>query len=220
MEDWMPSRKDIIADTVAGLVVLAVITVWQRFWPDTGPPLGTIAYAVVVVLGVMIIVQLERWSRRKRPATPKEIEATIRSWLDGAQYSVRRDPQGNALFQILAEIETPDKKRLPLSIGCLRESKQRVSIGIRIALSDDEQSALAKLDTSERDGLIYDLRLELLRLGVDYLGVATPLSEIAVQNHLDLNTLTELDFLKGCFLVRRAHQLIGNSIRSALSLPP
>ena len=219
MEDWMPSRKDIIADTVAGLVVLAVITVWQRLWPNTGPPLSSIAYTAVVVLCVMIIVQLVRWSGRKRPVTPEEIETMIRSWLDAAKYSVRRDPQPNTHFQLRAEMETPQGQRFPLSVAYIVGNEPIITVALKVVLAEDQRSALANLDIQNYNEFLYNLQLELLRMGLSYQGLTKPLSEIIIQNDLDWNSVTQLDFLKGCFSVRRAHLVISTCLMKALGLP-
>jgi len=92
-------------------------------------------------------------------------------------------------------------------------------LGAKLLVSQEDQQRLDPITKDENLTLLEDLRIEMVRLGVGYLGINHPLRAITIEEKVPCDdTLTELAFMQKVMFIRRVQVLIGEFLRRVMKL--
>ena len=207
---------DIFKGFIGGALLLAIVTAGVPLlaWLQSLPwyvimlsPIGAFG------LTLFSLNQYRLWQKR-RSTKIERIETVVRDWLHRYQFSVRDDPQPNAVFQLVAR----DEQGRPVVVSQLR-SELFLTLGARLLVTREDQQRLDPITRDENLTLLEDLKIEMARIGVEFIGIQHPLREIIIQEKIPCDdTLTELTFMQNVMFIRRIQVLIGEFLRRAMKL--
>ena len=204
--------KKIFGQTVVQLLVTAVLAVigWILVKLAALP-----AYQIFLYL--IILIAFTFWSinqigmlreRRKRglaSRSDQEIRETIRDWLDVPYLSVEPKVHPDKFFQF----DVTGKHGIPVTIERLRTDPYRFNLGVKVTWKEENKVKLRNLREPIRSNLINKLRIEMLRLGIQFVMSGQPFDEILLIEQIPLdNSLTRFYFLQRIFFVVRAASLV------------
>lgn len=143
------------------------------------------------------------------------IEKTVRQWLDRERYKIQSDPQSNMLFQIKVE----DESRRVLVIARAKDLPEFILVGGVWNVPLEDQAKINKdLSASVREEMFTQMRLELLRLGVGYVGIEYPLTKFGFEIRVACDeTCTKSNFLDQFSRAKYAYVMATEIIRSTMT---
>ena len=132
---------------------------------------------------------------------PARIKASVERWLseDGWRVESMIEVQG-ANWALLA---TDPGQRKVIFIQKPDRDDELVMLA-RFVFSDEDTAAIYKLSQKERDALLMDMRLDLLRGDVDYDGLDFPLKEVQIVHRIFFDALTKDEFFRRLSQIRRS----------------
>jgi hypothetical protein len=104
------------------------------------------------------------------------IHDRVEHWLAQEGWSSRPLPAQTALWVLVAA----DAHGRRILISQSRGHEDRVLIEGRVVPSDGQSGRLDSMASSDQQELIWDIRMEMLRLGIDFSGVELPLKRIVL----------------------------------------
>lgn len=207
---------DIFKGFIGGALLLAIVTAGAPLlaWLQSLPwyvimlsPIGAFG------LTLFSLNQYRLWQKR-RSIKIEHIETAVRNWLYKGKFSIQDDPQPNAVFQFVAR----DEQGRPVVV-CQLRVESSLTLGARLLVSREDQQRLDPITGDENSTLLEDLKIEMVRIGVGFIGIQHPLREITIEEKIPCDdTLTELTFLQKVMFIRRIQVLIGELLRRAMKL--
>lgn len=194
-------------------------TSWAVIWAflrSLGPWILVIAFTLVAT-GLLIINQFHIVLMRHRRgfATMKNerIEATVRNWLDKQKYAIRNNPNQKMLFQFTAT----DMDGRNITVCRPFAEDNFIFIGGSWNIPPDMEKWFDQMPKDAREEMIEQLRIELLRMKVDNIGLKHPLRQVAVQVRVPCDeTCTEAVFLQYWVVAKFAYIMMVEVMRGAL----
>jgi len=208
--------SDVSKGFVGGGLLLVIVTIGVPIlaWLQS-LPWYVIALSAIVAPGFTLFSwnQYKLWQKR-RSVQIGHIESVVRNWLYRNSFSIKDDPQSSSVFQFVAR----DQQNRPV-IVCRLKGEPFLTLGARLLVSEKDQQKLDPITGNEDSTLIEDLRIEMARTGVEYVGITHPLRVIDIQKKVSCDdTLTELALLQEAMFIRRIQVLIGEFLSRAMKL--
>ena len=104
------------------------------------------------------------------------IHDRVEHWLHQEGWTTEPLTSQSALWALVAT----DRNGRRLVISQSRTHEDRVLIEGRVVPSAEQANRLEALLETERESFVWDTRIELLRLGIDYSGVESPLKRVVL----------------------------------------
>jgi hypothetical protein len=120
---------------------------------------------------------------------PNKIQNTLEGWLShsGHTFTQKIDPEYD--FYLIVTVPSKEKN---IGIGRLKTHPQNISMESRIAICEESQKKLNKLQLTQ----LRDIRIEIDRLRFDYYVINLPKDILLVKRTPISNSLTEDVFIK------------------------
>ena len=154
--------------------------------------------------------------RRKRGFANQDdikIEATLRSWLDKWRFKISRDAQPNMLFQFKAE----DNLGCVMLVARPKDVNSFILIGGIWNIPPELETQFNSMPDNMRMDMLENLQIEMLRLGVSYIGLDTPLKKVGIEIRVPCDeNCTESVFLREFQKARYAYLLMTTIMRKSL----
>jgi len=199
---------------VGGIVV--IILAWLASLPTYQLILliiGTIGLVLWVIN--QIAIWRERTKKKISQLSDKEIEMTIRDWLDDPIFKFKRSVDPNYLFQYVVK----DESERPITISRPKLKPTQLELATAITLSANYRGIYETLSLNEKQNIMHNLRIEMARFGIAYLGIDTKLERGVLVDVLLLDdSLTESHLRHHVFFVIRAFSLYSEIIGRDLML--
>ena len=214
---WFKKRLENLQDSIIFALLVAVgVAVWSL--------ISNLPLQIIFVIGIAtfaatltVLNQTNIWRDRRRKQISKfsnqEVEDTILKWITIPSFSVQRNVDPNALFSFMVK----DSQERAVTIARAKDDPSQLVLAIKKQLLEDTKTKLEALEKSTSSQLIFNLRLELIRLGIGFQGVDWPLNQITLSDFVALDdSLTKTYFLGRVLFIRRAQLLIGECIGQRL----
>lgn len=190
---------------------------WLQDLPWVAIALVALAAPGVALFGVN---QYEEFRRRhSKPSPPmsqwttERVESLLRDWMfKGTQFTIKDDPQPNAMFQFIAE----DVFGLQVLTTRLNSHPDELLLWANLSISEKNRSKFDNLPEPIRSDLMEDLRIEMARFGIEYIGFDFPIRRMVVQRWVKLDEIKDrIDFWDKVGFVRRAVALVSELLHRA-----
>ncbi|MFH1884193.1 MAG: DUF2299 family protein [Planctomycetota bacterium] len=215
--DWLHKIWDKLAtEIIGGLVVAGLLAIGTVIWAliqSWAAPLIIVIFIGTFGLTLFSLNQYRLW-RKRRSIQIERIEPMVRNWLYKNGFTIQNDPRPISVFQFVAR----DAQGRPVVV-CQLKNELFLTLGAQLLVSKEDQQRLDPITGDENSTLLEDLKIEMVRFGVGFLGIDHPLRAITVEEKVPCDdTLTELAFLQRVMFVRRVQMLIGEFLRRAMKL--
>ena len=132
----------------------------------------------------------------------------IRKWLDHTKLSVANDPNEATHYCYTVNLDS-----LKASVYRLKSDPEYVYFGINLGIPPANYKALDSITSSSKSTMIKDLRIELIRFGIEFSGLTHPLRTITLTDNIVFDqNLTRPIFLGKILFMFRAQGLVGELI--------
>ena len=199
----------------------AILLAWLAHLPLYQLLLLTL-FAVALVLWCINQVRIFRERRRHGIAelSGKEVDKTIRDWLDDPSFQFQRRMNAECLFQFVVT----DKQGRPITVSRPKSKPSQLALSTAITLGDEDRQKYETLSDNEEKRIIHNLRIEMARYGIGYSGINRGLERVVLTEVVLLdNALTEFHLRQRIFYVGGGFALysavIGQQLMS-LIMPP
>lgn len=132
-----------------------------------------------------------------------DVRKTIQEWLIGDHWSVRDEPQDDAIWSFLAE----DRLGRKIIVGQRVGSEDSLIIQASINFGDASDK-IAQLPSNDRERFLWDLRFGLLRTDLEFGGIEIPLERVNVGIRIFFDSLTKSSFFHRVSQVRKGLILV------------
>ncbi len=218
MRKWISDISKALVGNIL-VVVLATAGVSISAWLQS-LPWYVIALSGIGAFGLtffsinQLAVFRERRSNGFATLDNERIEATLRKWLDNLRYKIQADPQDNRVFQFKAE----DSDNRVMIVARPKEGlTEFILVGGSWTIPQDLQPKFDGMTDDERNGMLEELKIEMLRLKVSYSGFIHPLRQVGVQVRVPCDeTCTQSLFLQQFETAKFAYILMTVVMEKAL----
>ena len=196
-------------DLIAALIILAGPAIVGGVALLESPPWYAVALAMIAAPGAAFwsIAQVKGFWRLRQQTVEKSGDI-IRKWLDHTRLSVANDPLSNAYYRY----KVTQGSRMA-SVYRDRDDPDVVGIGINLNVPQADYEALYSITSSNESNLLSDLRIEMMRLGIQYSGLMHPLRTVSFVDSVAFDqNLTRPAFIDRIFFMFRAQVLLGEFI--------
>ncbi len=131
--------------------------------------------------------------------TPKDIRDKAQQWFMDDGWSIRQEKTPDASWAIVAD----DGKGRKVIAGQKPGRNDQLIFQAAVIIDDITSSKINDLPEGERNDLLWNLRFELLRTDLEFMGVETPLKRVEVAGRLCFEALTKDAFLNKVSQVRK-----------------
>jgi|SRR6185369_318784 len=140
----------------------------------------------------------------------------IQNWLmqEGWKIGEGQHPQASWI------ITASQDRGFTLVVAQPSNTRDRIEIQAGVAIGDDHQKSIAALDAPQRQKLFWDLRFDLLKMGVDFSGFDDPVKLINVTQRMYDDGLTKDRFLQRVTKIKNAQITILWTINRVFNQPP
>ncbi len=218
MRKWISDISKALVGSIL-MVVLATASVSILAWFQS-LPWYVIALSGIAAFGVtffsinQLAVFRERRSMGFVTRDNKRIEATLRKWLDNLRYKIQTDPQPHMLFQFKAE---DDAGRVMIVARPKGELNEFIIVGGSWKIPPDYHPKFDGMPDDIREGMLEELKIEMLRLKVSYGGLTHPLRQVGVEVRVPCDeTCTQSLFLQQFETAKFANVLMTVVMEKAL----
>ncbi len=221
VKQWIKSNiLDIIqVMAVVGAAVTGII-VWLQRVPWYLVILGVLFMVVLILVGINQYAAFrERHKKGLSKLSDKEIEDTIRNWLDDPGYKFQRKDINNPLFHNdrLFHFEVEDDWGRVISIARPRAKPTRLDLASAVTLGAEHKKKYEALNPKDKRDILHNLRAEMARFGVMFRGMDTTLERIDIGDSVSLDdTLTEFYLKQRILFMIRATFLLNELIAQEL----
>ena len=143
------------------------------------------------------------------------IREKLTSWLVAEGYTVREGQARDAAWMLV--VEDPAQRRF--MVGQKPNRTDVIVIQGTVAISDQHGQQLDALPEREREDFLYDLRFRLLGLELDFQGVAHPLRQVMLNEHVYWDDLTRNELFRTLKRVRHGIVAVIWSVGRKLQQP-
>lgn len=219
--EWIKKKlSDLWMEILGGLILLGLgtgATIWAIVL-DWGPVIILIASAFVV-LGIFTVNQLyivKQRSRRGLPTNNNKIRSRIREWLDSEHYKVQSVTLQGEHFRFTAEDNIGRQVIVARPKG---ELEDFIIIGGSWKIPPEYHDRFDNMSEDIKQAMLEELKMELLRLKVDYQIGALPLRQVGVESRIACDeTTSRLQFLQLFGTIKYANVLITVILEKGLRL--
>lgn len=212
--DWL--IKNILSDWVNRLIALSMPAALVMLDVTN----QQIAHAILIGLVGFALVALSqaaiaahRHFRSLNKTNFENIEGTIRDWLDSLGYAVRRlTDDDSALFRF--EVGVLDRK---IVVVRPKERSGYLFFVTALRLSPHHRTSFDKLGNAAKLNFVRDLRIELLKMQVEYAGLSESLERMSFQTELPISRqISDYEISKAVQLVMKASILAAQMVQRNL----
>ena len=206
---------------VGGVLALVITTVgipvlaWLQSLPWYSIALSAVgAFALTFWCLNQLATFRQRRGRGFATSDDEHIEATLRRWLDRQRYKLSSVHETSGRFQFNAEDNAGRKMVVlrPKNVG-----EEFIVVGNSWKIPPALVPRLDAMAEDIRDEMLDELKVEMLRLGVHYAGLAHPLRDIGVEVMVACDeTCTQSRFLEHFDRAKNAYLLMTVLMRRAL----
>jgi hypothetical protein len=187
--------QGVVMDWILRLLALVASIVFARYIQKGG---GQVTRPLLYGLGVFAVLMALQlvWkaqnSLRPRPRiNVANLESTLRDWSDAAGYSFKRISDDTAVFHF----SITASNNIPLDVVRLKIRERYIVIQSTLTLGAEQRTAYNAMSVLEKNKLVLDLRMELLRQKVAYLNLDAKLDHFGFQKKIPITEdLTEQQF--------------------------
>ena len=219
MGKWL---RRIFTEYIAGVLLVITVTVgvpllaWLQSIPWYLIALSAIGAFCLMFFGInqYHTFQIER-KKGLAEFGDKEIEVTIRDWLDDPIFKFqRRQVDSNHFFQFVVT----DESSRPVIITRTKLKPTQLSLTTAITLGEKHRQKYETLNSPEKEKVVHTIRIEMARYGIGYSGIHIKLERAVLSDTVLLdNSLTEFYLRQRIFYVTGAFALYSEVIEMALS---
>ncbi len=172
---------------IAGVISVALILANRLIKWGLSPP-QLIVYALWLFLGVIVFFN--------QMAFEPSLRTKIREWLDSPTYSVRPADHESGFGFVVT-----DRQGKSIQIS---ETDPTITINTGVGLSDELKGRFLRLSEQEKEHVIADLKIELLRIQMGYQNLGFNLHEgVVLSTEITVTRETlRVDFFKTLFFIR------------------
>lgn len=205
------------------MYALPIVSGWITIAFEQSPKY--LVLPVVVFTFAMVLLAINQYyafaQRFKKPLSAQSdasIKDTFIKRLIDEGYSVSEEQQKDVCFQLIVR----DQQQRPVIITRPNTTKASIMFWAVIKVKDEDKSKFAGLPKQISSEMIENLRIELARFGIGFMGVDHPLQEIRLEHVVQLSELDhDLALTKEIHFVVRAEvlafELVKRSVRMAKS---
>lgn len=162
-----------------------------------------------IALVFLCINQIRIFQERRRHGiaelSDREVDETIRGWLDDPVFQFQRKMSPECLFQFVVSDE---QGRRPVTVSRTKLKPSQLALTTSITLGDAHRPKYETLSNIEKEKIIHNLRIEMARYGIGYRGINQGLERVVLTDVVLLdNALTEFYLRQRIFYVSGAFVL-------------
>jgi len=201
---------------VGGGVLIAIS------WLSSIPLHQLVMVILFSVLGVLVLVFLIlnqyrqfRTGRQKKIAelNDKDMERTIRDWLDKPTFTFKREVSPDCLFRFVVT----DRQGRPVTISRYKSEPSTVLLTTGITLNDEHRKKHDTLNERQKKMVSCNLRIEMERYGIGQEGIDNELKSAVLSDPVLLdNSLNEFYLHQRIFFVTGAFALYSTVVEREL----
>jgi hypothetical protein len=201
---------------VGGGVVIAIS------WLSSIPLYQLVMVILFTLLGVLALVILIlnqyrqfRTGRQKKIAelNDKDMERTIRDWLDKPTFIFKREVSPDCLFRFIVA----DRQGRPVTISRYKSEPSTVLLTTAITLNDEHRKKHDTLNERQKKMVSCNLRIEMERYGIGQEGIDNELKRAVLSDPVLLdNSLNEVYLHQRIFFVTGAFALYSTVVEREL----
>ncbi len=178
---------------------------------------------IIITLNTIIYIKMRMWNPNQIVSqsllTPKKIENQLHNWAYKSGYSIQssntKEAKDDTRFLFILEHGKTEKKIAVLNRK--EDSIYRIFLQTSLIVGEDYQKLIKDMSQEEKRHFISYIRLELLKYGIDYIGIKYPLQDITLLDEFMYDeSLTRTAFLKNLKFVLRAKLLLYEMIAEKL----
>ncbi len=204
----------------AGLIFLMpTAATWGLLTMQQAWPYVMVAAMVSLAAGLTIINQLDDYRRKTKSGkdlTDEEIETTIRDWLFQAGYSVR---SGEIAPNTYFAFHITDLQDRTLTVLRFKKHPQSVTLVANMPIEPILKERFLKLDDKSRRKILLNLRLEILKIGINYRHLEEPLDKVFFEYSFPYESMTPFLFSHQITFVIRAVGVFAHILEISLEHP-
>jgi hypothetical protein len=192
---------------ILGLIPAGVVAYLEHIKSVWAEPVLYGMGAGLMCSGIWVAIRAGAYlpPRSIRPNT-KNIEACVRSWLDTHRVGIKNDPSPESYFRFRI---TFDSGKV-MTVVRMRDQPDYVQILADMSLRGDDKKLLEQLNEEEIGQILWDVRVELARAQVGYVGLIYPPENFIISRRIPIHhNLTEFIFISMLGSVEAAMNLIG-----------
>lgn len=145
----------------------------------------------------------------------RDVRTTLEGWLEADGWALTEADAPDAEWLLVAV--HPSQVRI--QVGQKPEHPDVVILQASVSLADEHRRRLAEAPPAARAGLLWDLRIDLLRSGVEFDGLAEPLDRVRLHQRLYVEDLTRTGFLERVDRLRHLVLLVITRVTRLLAAP-
>lgn len=145
-----------------------------------------------------------------------QIKDKVRTWLMEDGWSLKQETPPAGLWAFVAT----DQFGRIIGVGQRKDKEDEVVIQGAISIGDDTNDRITRLTDHDRNDLLWDLRFELVKTNLEFIGIALPLKRIEVVQRIFLDGLTKDCFLQRTSEVRKGVLIVIWLFARKLGQPP
>lgn len=159
----------------------------------------------VILTGINQIKVL-REQKRLSKYSDKELEDTIRKWIDKPYYKIQRREINDRLFSYNVE---PIEGEGLVEVARFPKDRSQLHIGVQITVPIEVTSFLSALPEPLRSNMIDDLGMELTRFGIRFDLLTQPFKVLNIEDIVNIDDgLNEFHFLEHVTFVFKALAMV------------
>lgn len=140
----------------------------------------------------------------------------VQSWLMQEGWKIGEGHHPNASWIITASQDNG----FTVVVVQPNDTRDRIDIQAGVTLDDSSQKLIGSMDGSQRQKLFWDLRFDLLKMGVDFNGFDEPVRQLNVMQRMYDDGLTKDRFLQRVTKIKNAQVTILWTMNRAFNQPP
>ena len=152
-------------------------------------------------------------ARNQRSA---EVKEQIQTWLMEEGWRIRTENVPDTEWFLSGESEA----KVRIGIGQRRGRLDQIIIQGSVTFQQEQQEQIARLLEEERNDFLWNMRFNLLNLGVEFSGVAESPQEIRISQRIYYDGLTKDHFLQRVSQVRNGVLTVLWMVARKLAQPP
>jgi hypothetical protein len=127
------------------------------------------------------------------------IREKAQNWFMEDGWSVRKEPAPDATWAIVAD----DGKGRKVVVGQTPGRDDQLLFQGAVIIDDITSDKINELPESERNNLLWDIRFELIKTDLEFMGIEAPLKRVEVMGRIFFDALTKDAFLNKVSQVRK-----------------
>jgi len=148
-------------------------------------------------------------------ASEPTLRDRVEGWLEAEGWSLAEAPAPDAEWLLVAV----HPSQIRIQLGQKPERPEALILQASVSLSDEHRARLATLPPAPQTDLLWELRIDLLRQGVEFDGLGEPLDRVRLHQRLYVEDLTRTRFIERVDRLRHLVLLVITHVTRALAAP-